>query len=215
MIYFLSDLHASLEFEAFNKYISENHDDDLLILLGDLELAFRDTEENRQFNELLLNAKCPIAMIDGNHENYDFIYSYPTEEWNGGMVHRLSPYLVHLMRGYIYTIEGKSFLAFGGCRSSEGWRLKGLYWPQQEASEEEYERAYRSLAERDNRVDYILTHKYHKDPNDPYLVKGLFDLTYFIDDHVDFKCWYSGHGHMNWEIDKRHRMVYDCLTPIE
>ncbi len=212
MIYLLSDLHGKMDFETFNKYIAEPHLDDLLILLGDTCMEMDNMESNDKFTEMVLSTKCPIALVDGNHENFDHLYSFPVEEWNGGKVHRLTENIVHLMRGHIFELEGKSFLVFGGCRSSEQWKRTGKWFPQEEATEEEYKLAYDNLKLRGDRVDFILTHKYSKRDKDPYCVPGLYALTVFIDERVDFRRWYSGHGHLNWIMDEKHHMVYDELT---
>ena len=209
MIYIISDLHENIEFEAFNKYIAEDHTNDLLIILGDIGMKLQDTEENERFTQHVLSAKCPIAIVDGNHENFDYLYSFPVEDWKGGKVHRITENVVHLMRGHIFDFEGKSYFVFGGCRSSEGWKLKGRWFPQEEATAEEYALAYENLKKNNYKVDYILTHKYGKHPLDPYRVPELCDLTDFIDDNVDFKQWYSGHCHINFVIDERHQNVYD------
>lgn len=215
MIYLLSDLHENIEFEAFNRYIAEEHSNDLLIILGDVCLKLQETKENERFTEYFLSAKCPIAILDGNHENFDYLYSFPVEDWNGGKIHRITPNIVHLMRGYVFELEGNSFLAFGGCRSSEGWKAQGRWFPQEEASEEEYALAYENIKNHNYKVDYILTHKYNPDANDTYCVPKLCELTRFIDSRVEFKQWYSGHCHEDRVIDSRHRTVYDCLVKIK
>ena len=214
MIYFISDLHNRLDFKAFNEYIKAPHENDLLIILGDTELNFPNGNNVKQFSEMFLSAKCPIAIVDGNHENFDFLYSCPTEIWNGGLVHRITDNIVHLKRGNVYTIENNTFFVFGGCRSSAKWREMGLFYPQQEATAEEYELAYKTLEEYGNKVDYVLSHKYSKDRSDPYLVEGLCALTEYIDASVDFKTWYSGHTHVAGVIDERHICVYEELVSI-
>lgn len=215
MIYILSDLHENIDFEAFNNYISEGHENDLLIILGDICLKLQDTEENEAFTNHFLSAKCPIAILDGNHENFDYLYSFPVEDWYGGKVHRITENIVHLMRGHIFNFEDKSFFAFGGCRSSDGWKANGRWFPQEEANAEEYTVAYENLKRYEYKVDYILTHKYSKDLNDIYGVPELIELTDFIDENVDFKQWYSGHSHRNFVIDERHRSVYNKIVCIE
>ena len=215
MIYIMSDIHESMEFEAFNNYISEDHADDLLIILGDVGLKLEDTEENKRFTQYFLSAKCPIALVDGNHENFDYLYSFPVEDWNGGKVHRITENIVHLMRGNIFRLEGQYYLVFGGCKSSEGWKATGKWFPQEEANDEEYALAYENLKRYQYQVDYILTHKYNKDPLDPYGVPKLQEFTAFIDEKVDFKKWYSGHCHQNLVLDERHQTVYDNLVCVE
>lgn len=215
MIYMLSDLHGELDFAAFNTYIQEDHAQDLLLILGDVGLKFEKTEENEQFTRHFLSAKCPIALVDGNHENFDYLHSFPVEDWQGGKVHRLSPNIVHLMRGHIFYLEGQSFFVFGGCKSSPKWKAQGKWFPQEVPTAEEYAQAYEALEKHNHRVDYILTHKYYNDPEDPNLVPEQYRLTRYIDEHVDFRKWYCGHGHKNLSYDDKHHMIYDIPVCME
>lgn len=215
MIYLLSDLHGELDFAAFDTYLQEDHTRDLLVILGDVGLKLEKTEENEAFTRRFLAAQCPIALVDGNHENFDYLYSFPVEDWQGGKVHRLTPNIVHLMRGHIFRLEGSSFFVFGGCKSSPKWKAQGKWFPQEVPGPEEYARAYASLKKYGNRVDYILTHKYYDDPEDPHLVPEQYRLNQYIDDCVDFKQWYSGHIHKNHIFDARHRMIYNIPVCVE
>lgn len=215
MIYLLSDLHAELDFAAFDTYLQEDHTRDLLVILGDIGLKLEKTEENEVFTQRFLAAQCPIALVDGNHENFDFLYSFPVEDWQGGKVHRLTPNIVHLMRGHIFHLEGSSFFVFGGCKSSPKWKAQGKWFPQELPNPEEYAQAYASLKDSDNRVNYILTHKYYDDPEDPLLVPEQYQLNQYIDNCVDFKQWYSGHIHKNQIFDARHRMIYNIPVCVE
>jgi len=211
----LSDLHGELDFAAFPTYLQEDHAGDLLLILGDVGLAFENTAENQQFTQYFLAAKCDIAIVDGNHENFDYLDSFPVEDWCGGKVHRLTPNIVHLMRGHVFQLEGRSFFVFGGCKSSPKWKAQGKWFPQEVPSPEEYVRAYESLKKYGNRVDYILTHKYYDDPEDPHLVPEQYRLNQYIDNCVDFKQWYSGHIHENRILDARHRMIYDIPVCVD
>ena len=38
MIYFISDIHGDKNFDALNNYVKNAKEDDLLIILGDIEL---------------------------------------------------------------------------------------------------------------------------------------------------------------------------------
>lgn len=53
----------------------------------------------------------------GNYENFDQLYNYPIEEWNGGKIHKINDSVFHLMRGQVFKIDGKSFFTFGGASS--------------------------------------------------------------------------------------------------
>lgn len=213
MIYFLSDQHGGEKIGELQKYLNTARDDDLLIVLGDVGLRFRDTDENRAFDELFLSSNKKIAFLDGNHENFDYIYSFPEEDWCGGRVHRLTENIVHLERGYIYGIDGKSFFVFGGCNSSAKWRELGLWWSQEAPTEEELARAYSNLRACGYKVDYVLTHKYEEGKGTR--TEELLSLCRFIDEKVDFKHYYAGHWHTTRREDKKHTFVYDTIIPLD
>lgn len=212
MIWFISDPHGGQDMDGLQQYISMRKEDDLLIILGDMELHFRNTDANRAFTEYFAKLSFPIAFIDGNHENFDHLYSLPVEDWHGGKVHRLSKNIVHLMRGQVYEIEGKTFFTMGGCVSSQKWKDAGLWWPQEDPTAEEIAEGYENLKRHGNKVDYVLTHKYRiEDPDaDPMTLQGLSN---FIEANVSFKHWYAGHWHVTNFIDDRHTIVFQ--QPIQ
>ena len=74
--------------------------------------------------------------------------------------------------------------------------------------------AYSNLRLYRNRVDYILTHKYHPDmqSDDEASLDGLKE---YIDGNVTFKHWYAGHWHKELVFDERHTIVYDKIFCIE
>ena len=127
MIYLLSDPHGEDNLQGLKAYLSFCQEEDLLILLGDLELNFRDTETNKEFTHFFLFLTCNIAFLDGNHENFDDLYRQPQEESCGGLVHRITPHIVHLMRGEIYEIEGRSIFTMGGYKSNAKWQNSALW----------------------------------------------------------------------------------------
>ncbi len=215
MIYFTSDLHGEWNFKGFQEYLSKAEEDDLLIILGDVGVSFEKTEENREFTEKFLATDKNIAFVDGNHENFDFLNSFPEEEWMGGKVRRLSDNIVMLCRGEIYTIEGKTFFTFGGCKSSEKWKEMGLWYFGEEATDEEIAHAHEKLEAHNYSVDYILTHKYERVPAETGHFGALEELIQFINKNVSFRKWYAGHYHLNEKADDKHTYVYDELIEIE
>ena len=209
MIWLLSDAHGGEATAGIQQYLQTAPAGDLLIMLGDVGLNFADTEKNREFDRMLLGAKKPIAFLDGNHENFPYINSFPEEPWMGGKVHRLTDCLVHLMRGNIYTIEGKTFFVFGGCKSSPKWKEMGLWYPGDEPEEAEITLARRNLAAHQNRVDYILTHKYEQTPARGTCCPALQELTEYLEANITYRHWYAGHWHTNQTVDEKHSFVFD------
>ncbi len=123
-------------------------------------------------------------FVDGNHENFDGLYSMPEEKWKGGRIHRVRKSVLHLMRGQIFNLGGYSFFTFGGASSHDiqggvlepddpRYKEKRHYlerrmipyrvnhrswWAQELPSQEECREGLENLAAVGWRVDYIVTH---------------------------------------------------------
>lgn len=199
MIWLLSDLHGKLDFAGWQSFTARQEQDDILILLGDVELQEAQREDNRQFTETILSSKKPIWIVDGNHENFEWLNTFPEEDRNGGKVHRLAENVLHLQRGYVYDIFGNTCFVFGGTAAM--------------VTDAQLQNAYDNLKIQGHRVDYILTHDYYKRlPQDR---KYPFEeLLGFIDEKVTFKSWYCGHHHRDQALDEKHTVVYDRLVPL-
>lgn len=189
MIYITGDCHQN--YERFNSSIfpeqKEMTKDDYVIICGDFGGVWHKDEESKEETMLMDWLECKsftTLFVDGNHENFDRLNAYPVEEWHGGKVHKIRPSVIHLMRGQIFGIDGRSIFTFGGASSHDidggilepddpgfkkkkkeldkGWRpyrINHLSWWQQELpSEEEMEEGRRNLAAHDNTVDFIVTH---------------------------------------------------------
>lgn len=215
MIYLLSDLHGKIDFAGIKEYRRVAKKDDLLIILGDVGLAFEDTDENQKFTEWFLSLDENIAIVDGNHDNFAYLNSFPLENWNGGTVGWLTKNIVHLKRGNIYHIEGKRFFCFGGCKSSSKWKEMGLWHEGEEPSEEELEFAHQNLKKCGCKVDYILTHKYEQTPARGTVCEALQKFTCFLEENVNYNKWYAGHWHKNQTVDPKHILVYDKPAIID
>lgn len=214
MVYLISDIHGDKNFDGLKKYMSIATDDDLLIVLGDVELSFYNNDQNSEFTKEFLNIDKNIAFIDGNHDNHPYVNSFPIEEWNGGKIHRLTKNVVHLIRGNVYTIESKKIFVMGGCKSSQKWYDSGLVYDGEVPTEREISVALDNLRRNNNTVDYVLTHKYWDYSDCNYSDFTLEWLTNYIDKNVKFKKWYSGHWHCEKNFDDKHFVIYDALTKI-
>ena len=189
MIYVTGDCHQN--FRKFNTKIfpeqKEMTKEDYVIICGDFGGVWNKEVENKEEKHLLdwLEEKpFTTLFVDGNHENFDRLYSYPVELWHGGKVHKIRRSVIHLMRGQIYEIDGKSFFTFGGASSHDiesgildpedpdfkekkkwldrewqSYRVNHItWWAQELPSEEEMQEGRVNLAAHDNQVDFIVTH---------------------------------------------------------
>lgn len=185
-------------------------DNDLLLITGDFGYAFTDDIYERKFRKYMAELPFTIAFVDGNHENFDVLESFPVEEWNGGKVHVLEkdangiPKIIHLMRGQVFEINGKTIFTFGGAYSRDKWmRREGeSWWPQEMPTDEEKVEAIKNLEKHGNKVDFILTHaapEYimmfsYPDHDDE---KPLNNFLQWVKENVQYKHWYFGHLHLD------------------
>lgn len=213
MIYLMSDLHGNFNARGLLEYEKIGTEKDLLILLGDTELNLADGDHLEERTKRFLAIDKPIALLDGNHENYPYLNSFPEEEWNGGKVNRITPTLVHLKRGELYTLEGRSFFCMGGWKSSDKWHDMGLWFSEEMPSDEELAHGVDTLEKAGNKVDYILTHNFNPWPDESGRETPLREFCRYVEDHVTFRHWYFGHCHIDREVDESHRIVYFDLVP--
>ena len=189
MMYITGDCHCN--FERFNTEIfpeqKEMTKDDYVIICGDFGGVWDKDVSGKKETWWLdwLEAKpFTTLFVDGNHENFDRLYSYLVESWNGGKVHKIRPSVIHLMRGQVYLLDGKKLFSFGGARSHDisggilepedpdyaqkkkqldkGWepyRINHVsWWAQEMPTAEEMEEGRRNLKEHGDCVDFIVTH---------------------------------------------------------
>jgi predicted phosphodiesterase len=139
---------------------------DTLIICGDFGYIFDNSPAEREFLDVFVKKPYVTCFVDGNHENFDVLNSYPVEQCFGGDVHVIKrdeagkPKLVHLMRGQVFEIEGKKIFAFGGAYSiDKPCRAVGRsWWPEEMPNDSEYKIAIDNLKKYDFKVDYIITH---------------------------------------------------------
>lgn len=161
-------------------------DSDYLIIAGDFGYLFRRTAERiEKFKTEFNSIQGTILFIDGNHENFDWLYEFPVVAYSGGKAHEILPNKVyHLMRGQVYKILNKSIFTFGGGRSvdvtggifepddaeleikaytarliGKPYRINHLSWWKEEIqSQEEEIESLKNLNSVNYKVDYVITH---------------------------------------------------------
>ena len=164
--------------------------------------------------------------------NFDEIYKYPIEEWNGGKVHRIRKNIYHLMRGEIYTINEKKLFVFGGGYSiDKDWRVQHYHWTgnkcwwvQEFPNQQEIDNAFNNLEKNNWNVDYIFSHS--APTNILPMVQEFFissakaniDIVNStleeIRQKTKFNHWYFGHYHGEKDFDN-FSMIYYTSKNIE
>ncbi len=189
MIYITGDTHSEFNTRLNTRAFPEQREmtkDDYVIICGDFGgVWYQEEDKNEKYwLDWLENKPFTTLFIDGNHENFDRLYNYPVAEWNGGKIHKIRPSVIHLMRGQVFTLDGKKIFTFGGASShdisggildkddpdfkkkkkelDEEWicyRINHVSWWKQELpSEEEMAEGLKNLADNNNTVDFIITH---------------------------------------------------------
>ena len=223
MIYITGDTHG--EYDHFLNRVYRNHvtEKDTVIVCGDFGFVNDLVEKRRIALGNLKKEPFTIAFVDGNHENFNYLYTFPVIEWNGGMVHKVADNIYHLMRGQRFEIEGKSFFTMGGAYSLDKKTRTENYnwWKQELPTDEEYKTAKETLEKCGYKVDYVLTHTVPQsvihylgrvpDPHDAELT-GYFEWLYH---ELDFKMWFAGHFHVDKLVRDDLQVLFDEIIAIE
>ena len=220
MIYICGDTHGDYDFRKLNS----NHfpdgkmltKDDYVIVCGDFGAVWDKGRQDKYIQGWYNSKPWTTLFVDGNHENHDALDAYPVEIWNGGKVHKISDSIIHLMRGQVFTIEGKKFFTFGGAQSTDMWhRKEGVsWWAREMPSDEEYEEGFLNLKKVGNEVDQVITHCAPDEVQNSIFEwrHNMHDkLTNYLEvtkQSIQFKDWYFGHYHEDIDILGKYHCLY-------
>ena len=230
MIYVTGDIHANPErlgMDALTQRGIHMNPEDYVIVCGDFGIPWvgESDETDHKWLEWLAQLPYTVLFVDGNHENFDQLCRYPVKSWSGGRVHELRPNLYHLLRGEVFTLEDQTFFTFGGAKSTDkAQRWPGVsWWPQEEASAENFDNAAKNLTAHDFTVDYVITHT-----APARFVDQVADMSQWIDgcktsqllsgleELMTYKKWYFGHFHVDYiRDDSVAAWMYQDVVPIE
>ena len=219
MVYITGDTHG--DFTRFKNAMLKKADaNDVLIVCGDFGFFWDDSKKEQKLREKLMNLRYTVAFVDGCHENYDMLESYPVEDWNGGKARIIAPNIIHLLRGEIYTICGKRFFTFGGGHSQDfEYRTAENWWEREQPTYEEILHAAENLKSYDNTVDYIITHEPPASLKDCLRVDMMqrLEVHAFFEDLTQictFRQWYFGKCHLNRYVPVKYYAVFDSIYPL-
>ena len=224
MVYITGDMHGCLE-RLYDKNFRKLKKGDILIVCGDFGYIFDGGKLEKKVIKFLSTRRFVTAFVDGTHDNLKIINKSRVTYWHGGMVHRISGNLIHLMRGQIFDIEGNRYFAFGGGESPDkDMRLsEGNWWQEEEPTPNEMAIGAKALDSVGGKVDYIITHE------PPSLVKSSILLRKGKNDRVnklngyfeeisrfcDFKHWYFGSLHEDKVITSHYTCTFKEMYKIE
>lgn len=226
MIFITGDLHGTHDIHKLSvgkfRRQKELTRSDYLIICGDFGLLWDGAPEEAHWLDWLDNKPWTTLWIDGNHENFDMLKEYPTEEWHGGQVQRIREHILHLCRGNVFELEGKRFFAFGGAESHDKkYRTLGRsLWEEELPSAEEMEYGRQSLEKVGWKVDVVITHSLPEKIQEQIFVGWEYQTNqltaYFdeIEERLEFGLWFSGHYHRSMPYDNKHFLIYHNIVQL-
>lgn len=176
-----------------------------LIVCGDFGYIWSDIQNNNKNLNLMDKIGIQILFVDGNHENFELLNKFPLKHWNGGWIHKIRNNVIHLMRGEVYNIKGKTIAVMGGANSiDKKMRIEGQSWWKEELpNHQERENLINNLDACDWMVDLFISHtapsRILKEMDAEYRSDEFTDFLNLIEQNLEYKQWYFGHIHSFFE----------------
>ena len=223
MIYVTGDTHGDFADTMHRFYTTGVKEGDTVMICGDFGFVWRIGSENEAHLKELTKEKYTMLFIDGNHENFDLLETYPVVDYCGGKAHKIADNIYHLMRGQVFEISGKKFFTFGGAYSIDKYMRTAGYswWEQERPPPADYDEASKNLEKAGYKVDYVLTHtipesmiyRLNKTPDihDAELT-GYFEWLY---NKLEFEKWFAGHWHVNYSFEDRFHILYSKMVKLD
>mgnify|MGYP004543394643 CR=1 FL=1 len=224
MIYITGDTHIPIDIQKLSakrfpqqKEMTKN---DYVIICGDFGGVWDGSNEEKYWIKWLKNKNFTTLFVDGNHENFDMLYSLPIVEFCQGTAHKIDNGIYHLMRGEVYAIDGKKVFVFGGADShdKEYRTERKNWWRSEMPNEQEYINGENNLTKNNFEVDYVITHcaptSVQNAIAQTYKNNKLTDFFESIKNRLIFKKWFFGHYHKDIMLDDKFEGVFNKIIGI-
>lgn len=220
MIYVTGDTHG--DFERFKApEMKKPGKGDTLIICGDFGFIWNGSKREHSILKKLAEKEYTIAFIDGCHENFDILESFPVTEWNGGKARIIENGIVHMMRGQVYNIENQRIFTFGGGHSQDFdfRRDSANWWEREQPNHSEILEAINNLEEYSNSIDYVITHEPPASLKDCLGVDVFqrLEVHAFFEDIIkvcSYKKWFFGKCHIDKHIPVKFYAVFNELHKL-
>lgn len=220
MIHIIGDLHGDLrKLLHITEEVLPTDGCHYLLCCGDFGFLM---DHTGRLSELERFDRITFLFIDGNHEAFPVLNKLAVTEWNGAKVSFLHKNVLHVKRGEVLCLEGKTIFCLGGAASPDRTQrlLLGLPWYTEELpTPDEIANAWSNLARCDYRVDAVVTHTapgmvqralgYRPLPDEAFFAQTLDDILRQTTVHHG---WYFGHFHEDKELTFLGKKFTCCLN---
>lgn len=229
MIYFTGDLHRDIDISKLNtknfpdqKNLSK---EDYVIICGDFGCIWDGSNSDKYWLKWLEQKSFTTLFVDGNHENFNLLYEYPTMAKFNGTVGVINHSVFHLRRGEVYTIDNKKIFTFGGARSHdiESREKDVTWWEDEMPTQSEFDYGLEMLKKHNFNIDIIVSHTcpesifmklQEEDQEVTELERYLEGIRNMLDlKETEYK-WYFGHFHKDMCIDDSFYCLYKTIKAI-
>lgn len=221
MVYITGDTHGDLD-RFKSKQSQKLKKGDTLLVCGDFGFIWDGSEAEEKNIHWLSKRKYNIFFIEGAHENYELLNSYPTVELCGGSAKKIAENIYLLKRGDIFDIEGKSWFAFGGGDDEEIdlMDVRSCEEFSHLPTNEEMDYARENLKKHDNKVDYIITYDVNFKIKaflqlDQYNFNNLHAFLEEVATGTEFSKWFFGCYHLDRRIPPRYFCTYENIYDVK
>ncbi|MCR5040572.1 MAG: metallophosphoesterase [Clostridia bacterium] len=219
MVYITGDVHGD-EKRLSKRALSFMKEGDTLIICGDFGFLWDGSASERRVLKRLGERNYNICFLDGVHENFALFDEYVVSEVFSGRAQRLTGNVIHLLRGEVYEIEGRTYFVMGGGdpdpELSDGRDEKNNPCS---PSKQELLRGVNNLEKRSMRVDCILTHSPPSAVKDFLLpqsageseTSALSSYLAALSTSCEYKKWFFGSLHLDRHISVRQTAVFEDI----
>jgi predicted phosphodiesterase len=216
------DTHGEIDIGKLNtkKFLEQKimTKSDYLIICGDFGCIWSGDQRDEYWLKWLNEKPFTTLFVDGNHENFSILNTYPVVDFYGGKAHQVKPSVYHLMRGEVFEINGKKIFAMGGASSHDKeHRREGIsWWPEEMPSDAEYNHALETLDKHNWCVDMVISHcapdSMQKQVADWYEHDKLTNFLQIVKHDLIYGGWYFGHYHVDKKLNGEGLAMYNEIV---
>ena len=220
MIYVTGDMHGLAE-RFDDPKLKKLKKGDTLLICGDFGFLWNGGKDELRTLKKLSAKRYNICFVDGTHENFDTLSKIKVKIWNGGKVHQIAQNIFHLMRGQVFTIEGKKVFTMGGGESPDlDIRYEMNTWSELEIpTSDELMEGVENLQANDAKVDIIVSHEPPATVKEFLMLQmpdsvTITTINTYLDDVAktcSFRHWYFGSLHLDKFISSTQTSVFENI----